>query len=54
MKGITAKKVMEMFREKIRYQKDNKSIAITRHILFTEKAGECWRCHKKSYNKEDC
>jgi hypothetical protein len=49
---IMAKKVMKMLRKKVRYQKNDKNIA--RNILSAEKGGECWHCHKKNYNKEDC
>jgi hypothetical protein len=51
MKGITAKKIIKMLK-KIRYQEDNKNMAC--NISSTEKKGECWHCHKKDYNKEDC
>src|SRR5260370_19766377 len=46
MEGITAKKAMEMLREEIRHQEDDKSMAMARHTSPTEKAGECWHCHK--------
>jgi hypothetical protein len=51
MKGITAKKAIKILRKKIRHQEDNKNIA--RITSPTEKAGECWHCHKKGHNKEN-
>jgi hypothetical protein len=54
MEGITAKKAMEMLREEVRHQEDDKIMAMARHTSPTEKAGECWHCHKKGHNKEDC
>jgi len=54
MEGITAKKAMEMLREEVRHQEDDKTMTMARHTSPTEKAGECWYCHKKGHNKEDC
>jgi hypothetical protein len=54
MEGITAKKVMEMLRKKVRYQEDDKSILMARHTLPIKEVGECWHCYKKGHNKEDC
>jgi hypothetical protein len=31
----------EMLRKEVLYQKDNKSISITRHISLTERVGDC-------------
>jgi hypothetical protein len=54
MEGITAKKAMEMLREEVRHQEDDKTMTIARHTSPVEKTGECWHCHKKGHNKEDC
>ena len=54
MEGITAKKAMEMLREEVRHQEDDKPIPMARHTSPTERVGECWHCHKKGHNKEDC
>jgi hypothetical protein len=51
MEGITVKKVMEMFREEVRYQEDKN---MARNVSFIEKGEEFWHRYKKGHNKEDC
>ena len=51
MDEITAKKTIEMLREEVRRQKDNKNIA--RIIQPTEKGGECRHYHRKNHKIEN-
>jgi hypothetical protein len=36
------------------HQEDDKPIPMARHTLPTKEVGECWHCHKKGHNREDC
>ena len=44
----------KVLREEVRHQEDDKPIPMARHTSPTEEVGECWHCHKKGHNKEDC